>query len=249
MSPGRRTTPGLCLALGFAMVWPTVMAWLYFVALAGPPGADRQPNAAVQTAYSGGKAVQFALPILCVLAWERRWPRPTAPTVRGLAYGIGSGVLIGAGILGLYFAVLRGSSLLRGVPGQITAKLEGFGLASPGGYLLLAVFLSLVHSLLEEYYWRWFVFGWLRRLVVLPTALLLSSLAFMAHHVVILAVFFPDQVLTVALPLALCVGIGGAVWAGLYERTRSIDTPWLSHLLVDAAIMAVGYDMVFHHPL
>ena len=42
-------------------------------------------------------------------------------------------------------------------------------------YLLLAVFYSAIHSLLEEYYWRWFVFGRLSQLCKLPTAIAISS--------------------------------------------------------------------------
>jgi membrane protease YdiL (CAAX protease family) len=99
--------------------------------------------------------------------------------------------------------------------------------------------------LLEEYYWRWFVFGWLRRQTPLLVAQLLSSLAFMAHHVVILAVFFPGRFWTAAVPFSLCIAGGGFVWAWIYERSGSIYAPWLSHLLIDAAIMAVGYDLLF----
>ena len=127
----------------------------------------------------------------------------------------------------------------------MSRKLEGFGLATPAGFVLLTVFLALIHSLLEEYYWRWFVFGWLRRLLPLLPALLLSSVAFMSHHVIILAVFFPGQFWTATVPFSLAIAGGGFVWAWLYDRTGSLYAPWLSHLIIDLAIMAVGYDMVF----
>ena len=45
---------------------------------------------------------------------------------------------------------------------------------------------------------------------------------------------------------SVCVAVGGAMWAWLYERTGSLLGPWLSHLLVDAAIFAIGYDLVRH---
>jgi membrane protease YdiL (CAAX protease family) len=227
------------------MLWPTLMTWLYFVALPRPAGGPRQTNPLVQAVYSGGKALQFALPVLCVVAWERRWPRLAAPTARGLEHGVGFGLFVAIGIGALYFTLLRDSPLARGATAPMEARLAGFGLATPAGYLLLAVFLSVVHSLLEEYYWRWFVFGWLRRLLPLLPAMIVSSLAFMAHHVVLLAVFFPGHFWTVALPLSLGVAGGGFVWAWLYQRTNSLYAPWISHLLIDAALMAVGYDMLF----
>jgi membrane protease YdiL (CAAX protease family) len=130
----------------------------------------------------------------------------------------------------------------------LRSKLEQLGMDSPAGYVLLAAFLTVIHSLLEEYYWRWFVFGWLRRQVPLPTAIMVSSLGFMAHHVIILAVFLPGYFLSAVVPFSLCVAGGGAFWAWLYDRTGSLYAPWVSHLLVDAAIMAVGYELLFGVP-
>ena len=43
----------------------------------------------------------------------------------------------------------------------------------------------------------------------------------------------------------MCVAAGGAMWAWLYQRTGTIYSSWISHLLIDAAILIVGYDMVF----
>ena len=41
------------------------------------------------------------------------------------------------------------------------------------------------------------------------------------------------------------VAIGGAVWAWLYDRSGSLLGPWLSHILIDAAIFIIGYDLIF----
>ena len=43
---------------------------------------------------------------------------------------------------------------------------------------------------------------------------------------------------------AICVAIGGMIWAWLYDRTGSLYGPWLSHLAVDAGIFFIGWDMV-----
>jgi uncharacterized protein len=145
----------------------------------------------------------------------------------------------------LYFAALRGSPLLTQTPAKIAAKLALFHAATPARYLLLAVFLSVIHSFLEEYYWRWFVYGQLRKSVPLGPALALSSLAFMGHHVIILAVYFPGRFFSLAVPFSFCIAIGGAVWAWIYEREGNLLAPWLSHLIVDAAIFTLGYSMVF----
>ena len=74
------------------------------------------------------------------------------------------------------------------------------------------------------------------------SAVVVSSLAFMTHHVILLATYFgwgsPWTYF-----FSACVAVGGALWAWLYERTGSLYGPWLSHVVVDAAIFVVGYDM------
>jgi membrane protease YdiL (CAAX protease family) len=108
---------------------------------------------------------------------------------------------------------------------------------------MVGVFYSLLHSLLEEYYWRWFVFGQLRRMAPVWIAIAISSLGFMAHHVIVLATYFG-----IAEPVtwifSLAIAVGGAFWAWLYHRSGSLVGPWLSHLLVDGAIFWIGYEIV-----
>jgi membrane protease YdiL (CAAX protease family) len=230
--------------LALAMLYPTLLAYVYFVALAGPSGSPR----AVQAAWAGGKAVQLALPLLWVRCADGRWPRPGRLTGRGLAAGLGFGLAVAAAMLLLYLLLLRHHHLFESAPARVRQKAAEFGLDVPAAFVGFAALVAVGHSLLEEYYWRWFAFGRLRRLVPVPAALLLATLAFMAFHVIDLAAFFPGRFLSVALPLAVCVGIGGGAWCWLYQRTGSIYAPWLSHVVMDAAIFAIGYDLVFGEP-
>ena len=233
----------LWLVLAFAMTFPSVMAWAYFVVLARPQGSE--PSDAVRLAFAAGKGVQFALPLLWVWWIDRHYPRLARHSLEGMVAGAAFGLIVGVAVLLLYFMLLQGSSLLEGAPETIRAKVAEFGLSTPAAYLAFAGFLAVVHSLLEEYYWRWFIFGRLRERVRWPVAVVVSSLAFMAHHVIIVATFFPGRFLTLALPLSLGVAVGGGFWAWLYDRTGSLYPAWLSHFLVDTAILAVGYTMVF----
>ncbi|MGH7172736.1 MAG: lysostaphin resistance A-like protein, partial [Gemmataceae bacterium] len=229
------------LALLFAMIFPTVAAWSYFLALAEQGG---KVNVWQQVAYVAGKLIQFAFPLLFLAVVERRLPRLTRPRFEGLALGLGFGLLVFGLMMGLYFGVLRGSGMLAQTPARLRQKLQEVNMATPMRYVALAVFIVAAHSLLEEYYWRWFVFGQLRRWMTRATAIALSSLAFMAHHVVVLYVYLPGNFWTAALPFSLAIAIGGAVWAWLYERSGSLWPPWLSHLLIDAGIFAIGWDLL-----
>jgi membrane protease YdiL (CAAX protease family) len=236
------------LVLGFAIVFPTLMAWLYFVALAdrSPTSSDlHRPNHLVFAVYALAKIVQFSFPLVWIWYVDRASFRGLAPSLRGLGLGISFGLAAAAAILLTYFGLLRTGELLKSTPALVQEKVIQFGAATPERFLLLAIFLSAIHSLLEEYYWRWFVFGELQKLVPVTLAILLSSLAFMGHHVVVLGIYFPNHFLTAAIPFSMCVALGGGAWCWIYYRTKSLYAPWLSHALVDAAIMVVGYDMVF----
>jgi membrane protease YdiL (CAAX protease family) len=229
------------LALAFALLFPLVMAWVYFDLMAGD---GRRANPAFMLGYAGGKLIQFAFPAVYVYCVARHELRPSRPTTRGLWLGTAFAALVAVAAFAVYFGKLAGDPRLETAGVKIHGKLREFGLDSPAGFLAAALFLSAAHSLFEEYYWRWFVFGWLKRLLPAGAAAVLSSLGFMAHHVVILATYFPGQFWRLALPLSFCVAVGGLVWAWIYHRSGSLYAAWLSHALIDAAIMAVGYLML-----
>jgi membrane protease YdiL (CAAX protease family) len=223
-------------ALLFALVFPTLLTWIYFVALA------RFPAAVQQGAYAVGKTLQFAFPVIWVFVVRREefcwaWPRR-----RGLIEGLAFGSLVLLAMLILYYGWLgpRGYFDLPAV--AIREKVAGMGLDSKWKYASLGVFYAVCHSFMEEYYWRWFVFARLRRHTSLAIAVGVSSAGFMAHHVILLATFFGWTSPATYL-FSLAVAVGGAAWAWIYQRSQSLFGPWISHLLVDAGIFIIGYDL------
>ncbi len=229
----RRDACGLAFALGF----PTLVTMLYFVWLTEGPGGVQQ------AAYGLGKVLQFAFPAFWVLAVQRRRLGLRLPGGAGLIEGATFGLAIFGTMMALYHLWLQPSGLLDPAIEPIRQKVASFGVRGPLGFFALGAFYSMAHSLMEEYYFRWFVFGQLRRLVSVPAAIVVSSLGFMGHHVVVLGTFFGY-----ASPLtwlfSLAVAVGGAAWAWLYHRSRSLYGPWLSHLIIDAAIYTIGYSIV-----
>jgi membrane protease YdiL (CAAX protease family) len=157
----------------------------------------------------------------------------------GVLFGV-FGVLAG---LAAYYGYFKSSPHFEQAPRLIGAKLLDMQVTSPAIYLAFAVFLSVPHSLLEEYYWRWFAFGELRRVCDTNLALLVTSLAFMSHHVIVIHQFIQGPWWLTAF-LSSCVALGGCVWAWLYHRYGSLYGAWISHLLIDCGIMFIGYDLV-----
>lgn len=224
-------------AVLFALLCPTVVTLVYFVWLAKQPGTFQQ------IAYGAGKLVQFGFPAAWFFAVQKRRVAWRMPGGSEFAEGAGFGLLISGAIFALFHLWLLPAGYFDAALGSIRAKVAGIGIDSAAKYIALSAFYALGHSFLEEYYWRWFVFGELRRLTRLPAAVVISSLGFMAHHVFVLAQFFGYGSPLTWL-FSACVAIGGSVWALMYERRGAIFGPWISHLLVDAAIFMVGYDLV-----
>lgn len=223
-------------AIVFALAFPTLITWIYFVVL-----ADRAAKLQ-HFAYCTGKITQFAFPLLWVIVVQHRPLSIRWPKLRGIGVGLGSGVLVLVALLAIFHAVLTPLGFLDAPAEQVRQKVAGFGVNTFRDYILLAAFYALGHSLLEEYYWRWFVFGQLRDVCPIPLAILISSMGFMAHHVLVLGTYF-GWLSPATVVFSLAVAVGGAFWAWLYHRYESLVSPWISHAVVDIAIFVAGYDM------
>ena len=131
----------------------------------------------MQLAYGAAKVVQFALPGLWVGVVCRKNLRLPLTRTAGLKEGLLLGVVVVAGMLAGYFFWLKPEQILAPFASLIGSKARSFGMGSPAAFIVGAVLLSLVHSLLEEYYWRWFLFGGLRRYMPVAAAVVISALA------------------------------------------------------------------------
>ena len=218
-----------------AMILPFLGALVYFVFAGG--------GNLTKIAYSATKLFTFVWPVIAVifiLKQKLKWPRlkeshhwKTLPL----------GVLVGAGIVGLMFLLMQ-TSLGAQVKSSATTMREAvgeFGLTQ-SNYWLFAVFLSVCHSLLEEYYWRWFVFGGLHQMVSPGWAHILAGTAFMGHHIIVLLQYFP---VPLTLFLSLMIGVGGVIWSWMYLRQGSLLGAWIAHMIVDFGALWIGYQLIF----
>ncbi len=245
------TAPPSWSPIIIAALAPTVAAALYIHA------ADS--TSLVQIIYFSSKALIFSFPAVWWLIVERRTravsfssrgcstfatfspsvnPRELKLTARGdIALGIGSGALIGASLWCVYLLMFKGV-----IDADVLAeRVRQFGMYEH--FLLYMMFLSIINSGLEEYYWRWFVFGRLRAKLGAPAAVVLSSLAFAAHHFVALHEFLGSAWL--AGLFSVGISIGGAVWACHYHHTGRLWGVWVSHCIIDVAALSIGYYILF----
>ncbi|MDE2849918.1 MAG: CPBP family intramembrane metalloprotease [Acidobacteriota bacterium] len=223
--------------LAAAMTLPTVASLAYFVWLEG--------TAWVAPVYLGAKALQFAGPVAALGVLLAAAFGPTRPG-RSVALGLATGIA-GAALTWLAYAVLfRGGEMAATAAEAVTVKLADFHLDTLGRYIVAALLISFVHSWLEEVYWRAFVYGRLRRLTSSSWSHLVAAIGFAAHHVVVIGVYLGDTSILLLTLMSLPVVFGGVLWSLIYQATGNrLLAPWLSHVCLDLAIMAVGYDLIF----
>jgi len=216
---------------------PFLAALAYFVVLSG--------GVWTKAIYAAAKAFTVLWPVAAVALIEGgqiRWPRHSwRKHLSAIPAGVASGMLIGGLILAAYMWTPLGGHVQQ-FSETISSKVGQLGITEPAQYVAFGVFLAGVHSLIEEYFWRWYVFGRLVLVAPLGIAYPVAGLSFAAHHYVLLWVYFsvPE-----ALAFGTAVGVGGVLWCWMFARQGTLAGAWISHAIVDLAILYVGYGLVF----
>ncbi|MEO1237656.1 MAG: CPBP family glutamic-type intramembrane protease [Planctomycetota bacterium] len=206
------------------------------------------PDAAwAKALFAAAKVAILLVPL--VWLWRVERVRPRLPRWRGFPWGEGmaaahiTGVVIFIAILAAYFLV--GERWID--TATMLEKIEQMGFDKKAVYLAGAVYWCTANSLLEEYFWRWFVYLRLRE--VLPrtavgagVAVVVCGLLFTAHHVVALSVYFDARTTILA---SLGVFIGGVTWSWIYGKYRNIYAAYVSHVWADLAIFGIGWHLIF----
>jgi membrane protease YdiL (CAAX protease family) len=224
-----RSAGSAAWALALLVPAPTVGVIFGLIVAPGPVG---------QAVWTVSKVWLLALPVVWLMAVDRR--RPALPRWRwaGMPAGMATGLGIFAAILAAYFAVGRHWIETEAVRSRAVAA----GLSSPAIYLAMAVYWCTINALLEEYVWRWFVFTRGAALMGAAWAIPFSALLFTLHHILALGVYFDPLLAGLG---SVGVFIGGAVWAWLYARWSNLYAAWLSHFWADVAVFLIGYWLIF----
>ncbi len=195
--------------------------------------------------YGLGKIALALLPVFIFWFSRRAQPNIIKPCLKHYGaqwsfhwLGLVSGLVIGGTILLAYYGGLK--EQLPSI--ALRKKLHEMGLTSMLTFWSMAIFLSAVNSLQEEWYWRGFITDRLRTLGLRRwPAILLSGTCFGLHHIFPMLLYFPAGYAW------LFVGgtvLGGIWWSWLREHNHSLLTTCISHACVDLAIMWIGWDIL-----
>ena len=148
-----------------------------------------------------------------------------------IAFGLGVGVF--AAVMGAYF--LLGDYIdLSGIRDSLTA---GAGVSAEN-FLYVALYISFVNSLLEEFFFRGFAFLTLKKEMGRRFAYLFSSAAFALYHVGMTGGWFNIWIYLLSMAGLF---VGGCIFNFLNERSESIYPSWIVHMFANFAINTVGF--------
>ena len=194
-----------------------------------------------KAAYALAKVWLVAFPVYWLL-FVQRGNLSLSPARRGgFGVAITLGIAISALILGT--EALFGAKLVD--PQIIRDQAAKNDLDSVPMFIALALYLALVNSLIEEFVWRWFVFRRCEKLLGRTSAALaviVSALLFTVHHTIALKVQLDWPVTYLC---SFGIFTGGAAWSWLYLKYRSIWPGYVSHLIVDVAILYLAWRYIF----
>lgn len=155
---------------------------------------------------------------------------------QGLLLGIASGVVffifIFGGMIWLHEYLLDGEAL--------RALLVAWGFIGPAEIALVLVLL-LLNPVLEEVYWRGYMFEKIRRTGSAARAIKVTAAFYTLYHVLtVMQLFEVAYTLVAVIPVL----IAGLFWGYVRERTGSITATIIGHALGDLGIVCVYWFMV-----
>jgi len=160
--------------------------------------------------------------------WPIRWRKPSAEEIkRGLAHGI----ILGA--IPFFFLQAGGLEMIPSAP--LKEKMIRLGFLE--FFYPLVLMISLGNAGFEEWFFRGFLVGQIRRRFTLLRTTLLGALLFMPHHFVILWNYMP---LDWNLLFTAATAVAGAYWSYFRAKGETLYTLWFSHIFCDLLIVGLG---------
>ena len=151
--------------------------------------------------------------------------------------GILKALLLG---IGVYAVIVGGYFISRNIIdfSNVSSSLtEGMGITA-NNFIYVSLYISLMNSFLEEFFFRGFGFMTLKKYTTRKIAYIFSSALFAVYHIGMLVGMF--DILTLLLLLSGLI-IGGCIFNYLNELNDNIYPSWFVHMFANFAINTVGF--------
>lgn len=192
----------------------------------------------IQPGYAVKSAIKIVMFLLIPLLIAKR---DGEIELRSLFRFRKSGFLSALGLgIGIYILILAGYFILlqfidfSGIVGTLSRNAG----VEKKNFVFVAIYISFINSLLEEFFFRGFIFMNLKKQGKRAFAYGFSALAFSLYHVAMMIGWF--DIWLFGLVLA-GLAVGGAIFDYLNEKQGTIYPSWLTHMFANFAINTVGF--------
>lgn len=176
----------------------------------------------------------LAVPFICFV-------RNPDLAVKGLFQSNKQGMKLALGLaIPLYFLILGAYLLLKDVFdfSAVTASLTGNIGVTKENFVFVAVYIALVNSLLEEFFFRGFAYLTLKKVLPAKFASVFSAGVFALYHIAIMRGWFSIWVFVITVAGLF---VGGLIFNALNDRCKSIYPSWFVHMSANFAINTIGF--------
>lgn len=178
----------------------------------------------------------LALPMLFFVIHKEEFPKFKTLfkfKKEGLLRSLLLGLLIYAVILGGYL-LTKDIIDYSGVTSNLTSEMG----ITKENFLYVSLYISLLNSFLEEFFFRGFGFITLKKYIPQKAAYLFSPIMFALYHVGMLLGMFAAPVLLLILAGLI---VGGLIFNFLNDRFGNIYPSWFVHMFANFAINTIGF--------
>ena len=195
-------------------------------------------DAVIQPGYAIKSAIKIIMFLLIPIVYglflkEFNIKNLMKPDKKGLCIALCLGFVIYGVVLGAYwiFKDVFDFSALTGSLNETTG-------VNKSNFIWVAIYISFVNSLLEEFFFRGFSFITLKKLTSRRFAYVFSSMAFALYHIAMMIGWFGLSVILISL---VGLFIGGMIFNRFDEKSENIYLSWLIHMFANFATNTIGF--------
>lgn len=154
-------------------------------------------------------------------------------SAKQIFWSIGIGMIVYGFIVGGYFLIASHIDLQ-----QIQMQLSGSLQITKKNFMLIATYIALANSLIEEFFFRGFGYLSLKRVIHSKIATVFSSLLFAAYHVSIMSSWFS---MGIFLLFIFGLFLSGLLFNWFNEKYQNIYGSWIIHMFANFALNTIGF--------
>lgn len=195
-------------------------------------------DAVIQPGYAIKSAIKIIMFLLIPIVYglflkEFNIKNLMKPDKKGLCIALCLGFVIYGVVLGAYwiFKDVFDFSALTGSLNETTG-------VNKSNFIWVAIYISFVNSLLEEFFFRGFSFIALKKLTSRRFAYVFSSMAFALYHIAMMIGWFGLPVILISL---VGLFIGGVIFNRFDEKSENIYLSWHVHMFANFATNTIGF--------